>query len=38
MVGEGRLKREEIFVYTEPIHFVVQQKLTHSNYIPIIKF
>ena len=35
----GRLKREEIDVYIQFIHSVVQQKLTalYSNHTPIIK-
>ena len=31
--GEGRLKREGIYVYIQLIHFVVQQKLTHYKAI-----
>ena len=27
-VGGGRSKREEIYVYIQLIHFIVQQKLT----------
>ena len=32
--GEGRSKRERIYVYTELIHFIEQQKPTNQrNYV-----
>ena len=31
----GRLKREGIYVYLLLVHFIIQQKLTQSNYTAI---
>ena len=28
---EGRSKKEEIYIYKQPIHFIVQQKLTKQR-------